>query len=126
GGSIEFDRNTGAGEWTVKDNAFDSLAVGVGGTETISNGWNAYITTNLATTYRLTPTNAHDLVLSPQSYVAGPLAPFYLHDDSPLHRAGSRLASEASLFHESTSVDQTKDGTNIVTIGYHSMALAPP
>jgi len=88
-----FQRENGAGTWTVKDNSFNSGHVEDDSSAAIVQDYNAYITPDISTTGRLQPDNGHDLVLAPFQYVQGPLGRFYLPEDSPIRGAGSRTAS---------------------------------
>ena len=69
----------------------------------------------------------HDMVLTESpAYHIGPMGEYYLPTSSPLWNAGSRTPGEAGLFHYTTRLDQTKEGTEggNVNIGLHYVATA--
>jgi|GEM_PF-759283 len=121
GGRTEFENNAG-GPWTVKDNIFDQVALFLDFVEgTVSADYNAY-TTNVP---QIDPSATHDVLLAASNitYEIGPLGRFYLPTNSPLTNVGSRLASEAGLFHFTTATNQVKETNSTVDIGFHYVAL---
>lgn len=114
--------NGGASTWTIKDNAFDSALLAQSGTLVHSN--NAYIAMG---SNRFTPTNATDKVMTNFLYVTGPLGAYY-HNTNALVNIGSRNATNAALFHYTTTTNivsgwQVKETNSIVDIGFHYVAV---
>ncbi len=75
---------------------------------------------------RLSPTKTTDKVVSTfnfQSSASDPSRPFYLPTGSSLINAGSQSASLSGLFHYTTTTDQAKEGSSLVDIGLHYIAL---
>ena len=62
---------------------------------------------------------------APPPYQSGPLGDYYLPITTPLYHNGSRTAPDAGLYHYTTGVDQTKEGSgHMVSIGLHYIATA--
>ncbi len=108
--------------WTVRDNHFDNVALTQGGTgiTNIVKSHNAYqSTTSLGGTNNVT--------LTAFPYATGPLGNWYQGATS-LMNLGSRTAADAGLYHYTTQVTSTKEGTDLtssqVDIGYHHVATA--
>ncbi len=120
-----------AGNWVFKDNLFDKVEFWQDTAEPLdhdSNGYWPMLASELRyidTASRLVPTNSvSDQVLSSAPpYQSGPLGDYYLPTTTPLYHAGSRTANDAGLFHYTTRVDQTKEGSGqMVNIGLHYVA----
>jgi len=107
----------------VKDNLFDHPGIGTWfGSDGLSydGGFNAYVT-NCDT---LMPISGNDSILnSSPAYQVGPLGNYYLPTNSPLINAGSTTAGQVGLYHFTTQTNQLKDGSSVVDIGYHYVAL---
>ena len=117
GASVNFSAPSG-GAWYAFDNTFDTCAIGR--VNSISNGYNAY----LNTTRRLTPTNVNDYVSgSSLAWQTGPLGAFYQPTNSPLLNLGNTSATNVGLYHFTVQTNQGIEGTNIVSLGYHYVAL---
>ena len=116
GGLVYFERYSGSGGWTVKDNSFDNCQVQDWSGSPLTHGYNAYI--NTAT--RLEPNDPNDIVLSSLTYAAPrALGDYYQPTTSRLRNKGSRTADLAGLYYHTTTVDQAREGATRVDIGYH-------
>ena len=124
-----------AGNWVLRDNLFDKVEFWQDTTEPLDHGNNGYwpLLASEVRYYgdasRLLPTNSvSDQVLgSAPPYQTGPFGDYYLPTATPLYHAGSRTANDAGLFHYTTRVDQTKEGSGqAVNIGVHYVATAGP
>jgi len=73
---------------------------------------------------RLTPTNGTEVITNQLGFQVGPLGRFYQPADSVLLNAGSRLASEAGLYHYTTTTNQVKETNSVVDIGLHYVAVS--
>lgn len=122
GGDLQL-YNDNTGTWTFKDNLFDGTTTYIEGT--ITNSYNAY-TTNAT---RLTPTNVNDVKLSVTNvtYATGRLGSFYLPTNltshSTLFNSGSWNATNAGLYHYTTTTNQLKETNSVVDIGFHYVAV---
>jgi len=110
-----------SGIWILKDNLFDQTVISQSGTMTHSN--NAYVTGY----NRLTPTNANDVVLTNKpSYLTSYLGNYYYPTNdgmlSSLTNAGSRYATNATLYHYTCFTNQQKEASSMVDIGFHYVA----
>lgn len=111
------------------DNLFDSVLL-------IDNtDWGAYPTENSNNGYlgtaSLGGSGGGDVELATLSYDSGALGKYYLPatiggTPNPLIDGGSRTAAAAGLYHETTSILQTKEGASQVDISMHYVALVPP
>ncbi len=110
-----------SGTFLCKDNTFERAAIAQDGLA-IDHGWNGYLTGQ----NRLSPTKTTDKVVSTfnfQSSASDPSRRFYLPTGSALINAGSQSASLNGLFHYTTTTDQAKEGSSLVDIGLHYIAL---
>jgi hypothetical protein len=106
--------------WEWKDNLFDKYALNFYVSGTFIHSHNGYVTGY----DRLTPTNANDQVLTGSpAYEIGPLGRYYLPTNSIMIDTGSRNATNAGLYHYTTSTNQTKELTSQVEIGFHYVAV---
>ena len=115
-------QNYDGGTSTVRDNLFDQATIYQGGTLDHSN--NAYISGY----NRLTPTNANDVVLTNiPVYQTSYLGRYYYPTNggllSLLINAGSRNATNAGLYHFTTTTNQVKETNSTVDIGFHYVAV---
>ena len=103
--------------WRVFDNLLDGGGFDDHGTA-VTNGHNAAFqaTTNFAA--GVNNTNLTNLV-----YEAGPLGRYYQPTNSPLLNAGSQNATNAALYHFTTTTNQVKETNTVVDIGPHWVAL---
>jgi hypothetical protein len=117
GGAFEFWFPSGA----VFDNIFDRVRIAP--YENFTNGNNGY-GTNVLNFTRIEPISTNDVLRASFTYESGPLSHFYLPTNSPLLDAGSRNATNAGLFHyTSTANPQIKETNSTVNIGAHWVAL---
>ena len=122
GGSVTVS-NVAGGTWTVRDNLFDTTNLVQNGT--VGNNWNGYLTNGV----RLTPNGANDVKLTVTNitYNVGTLGRFYLPTNlashSPLFNSGSQNATNAGLYHFTTTTNQVKETNSVVDIGFHSVAV---
>lgn len=73
---------------------------------------------------RLMMHGSNDLVLTNTfTWQNGPLGTFYQATNSPLTNTGSISASLVGLYHFTVQTNEVPEGTNIVSIGYHYVAL---
>jgi hypothetical protein len=120
-------KHINSGQYTFRDNLFDQTAVsflsGSSNINVCSN--NAYVTTNNG----VLPPENNDVILSNgPSFQVGALGQYYYPTNfSPtnltLIHTGSQLASAAGLYHYTVLTNNTIEGTNIVSIGFHYVAV---
>jgi Bacterial Ig domain len=101
-----------------KDNTFDSTVLSDSGYP-LAASYNAYI--NMGTN-RYFPTNANDQVLTSFTYATGALGNYYQLSTN-LYDKGSRSSTSANLSDYTVKTNQTKEGTSMVEVGYHYVAL---
>ena len=106
----------GSGVWT--DNVFDEAIITNGSPSGITSSYNAYSGTNV-----LSGSSGNDLTNQVFVYESGPLGRFYQPAGSALANSGSRTAAAAGLYHHTTRVDQTTEGSSQVDRGYHYVAV---
>jgi len=105
------------GLWSAFNNDFDTCSIT---NSRLTNGYNAY----LNCTGRLYPTNAYDIVSTGSlAYQTSWLGTFYQPTNSPLIDKGSTSATNVGLYHFTTQTNQTIEGSSIVDIGYHYVAV---
>ena len=117
--------------WTVKDCLFDSDSLTHSGQPRITNSNNGY-RTNLSTLQGGSSNKTNLLI----SYQAGPatngygvLEAFYYPTNggtsslTNLFNTGSRSATNAGLYHFTTTTNQVKEAGSVVDIGFHYVAL---
>ncbi len=107
----------------VRDNLFDRATIPdlLGGQgNSYVGGHNAYVT-NCDT---LDPIFPGDIILSNSpAYQSSWLGNYYLPTNSPLIHAGSTTANQVGLYHYTVTTNQLVEGTNMVSIGYHYVAV---
>jgi hypothetical protein len=126
GGSLSYSINH-SGDGTsgmAYDNLFDRTAIG--GSGTFTNGYNAYVT-NCS---KLSSSQGNDRILTNSPvYQTGYLGAYYYPTNggvlSTLIDAGSRWATNAGLYHFTTTTNQVKEGATMVDIGFHYAAIDP-
>ncbi len=105
----------------ARDNLFDQTLVAQYGPVDICSN-NAYVTTNFG---YLTPTNNLVVLTNSPAYQTGTLGGYYYpFDQTNLIFQGSQLASAAGLYHYTVTTNNTIDGTNMVSIGFHYVACS--
>jgi len=107
------------------DNLFDRTAISTGN-GTFTNGYNAYVT-NYST---LSSSQGNDRILTNSPvYQTSYLGTYYYPTNdgmlSTLIDAGSRYATNAGLYHFTTTTNQVKEAGTIVDIGFHYVAVDP-
>jgi hypothetical protein len=119
-GSISGSHHIWLGVWTFQDNLFDQCTNTVATTNTDICSNNAYVTTNFGTL----PYSSDDIVLSGSpAYQTGALGVYYYPTNLSLIHAGSRLAAAAGLYHDTVTTNNAIEGTNMVSIGFHYVAV---
>lgn len=88
-----------------------------------THNYNGYITNQ----NRLTPNGANDVILTNSpAYLTSYLGRYYYPTNdgmlSVLINAGSRYATNATLYHFTTTTNQTKEAGTVVEIGHHYVA----
>jgi hypothetical protein len=112
----------GGGVWTFKNNIFKGIAfTNVVARGTVISDYNAYS----GCVQQFTTFGLHDQIVT-VPFESGPLGRFYLPTNSPLINAGNQTASSLGLYHHTTQVEQRKENTTVVDIGYHYVALGEP
>jgi hypothetical protein len=126
---LTYDTGTYNPSWYVRDNLFDGTSQSPSG-----NAWNTYILRGYngfisGTSNSLGGSN--NVTGLTADYQIGPLGPFYYPTGggasslTNLIKGGSRTAPNAGLYHFTVLTDQTKAGTNTLSIGYHYVATGP-
>jgi hypothetical protein len=111
----------GGGTWQIKDNLFDRASISKSGT--ITHDYNGYVTNY----NRLSPNGANDKILTNSPiYLTSTLGRYYYPTNdgmlSLLLDAGSRNATNAGLYHFTTTTNQVVEGNSQVDIGFHYVA----
>jgi len=123
--SVSFDASTSGGSTATLSNCFfQTTDITRSPNISVLGGYNGYIVTN--NPGRLTPTNAHDVLIQTIDYDTGPLGDFYLHTNGlalQLIDAGSEWATNAGFYHYTTMTNQVKEAGTILDIGYHYIAV---
>ncbi|HWW03184.1 MAG TPA: hypothetical protein VNZ64_26015 [Candidatus Acidoferrum sp.] len=125
GGGFNINRFANPTPVSARDSAFDSTAVATSdsysGNATVTDyDYNAFFpgTTNLTS-----PTGSHYVIVTNGfNWQTSWFGNFYQPTNLPTFRAGWVTADVAGLYHFTTQTNQTIEGTNIVTIGYHYVA----
>lgn len=141
GGCLVYNRYSGEGGdlssiWLIENCSFDGTAFAWADNSYGANltcGYNAYNTNNLSweaypfTNQTLSGVNEYvaprDVMVTNYDWQTNWFGDFYLPADSPLLYRGSARAGTVGLFHFTTQASQVPDGTNVVTIGYHYVAI---
>ena len=123
--------------WVIENTAFDGTDFSWNdyweGTNSTLFNYNAYNTNNLSWqtyTYLSPPTNGTLEVIGPNdvtnvdgyNWQSSWFGNFYQPTNSPTFESGSTNANFLGLYHFTTQTNQTIEGTNKVTIGYHYVA----
>jgi hypothetical protein len=108
----------------VRDCAFDGTTFTIQSYGTNSStadyAYNAY--TNGAAQFPIGGTN-DVIVTNSYNWQTSWLGNYYLPPGSPLLNHGDVLASQVGLYHFTILTNQVPEGTNIVSIGYHYVAV---
>jgi len=120
-GTVSFTTATNNPAWTVKDNLFDCDSVTKSGSPTFTvsnNGYRSGLTSLGGSN------NKTGLIMD---YQTGPLGNFYYPTNGTnlftLIDTGSRNATNAALYHFTTTTNQVKEATSTVDIGDHYVAV---
>ncbi|HEX3718234.1 MAG TPA: hypothetical protein VH595_09710 [Verrucomicrobiae bacterium] len=113
--------HTNSGSWTFRDNLFDQTFITNSGGATINSCYNNAYVTGFAT---LLPEN-HDVILAASpAYEGGALGVnYYPSSLTSLIHTGSQPAPQAGLYHYTVTTNNAIEGTNIVSIGFHYVAV---
>lgn len=109
----------------IENCAFDGSSINMsdysgGNTNITYCNYNAF----LNGAHRLIVQGSNDVVVTNTfTWQTGPLGFYYQATNSPLLNMGSVPASVVGLYHYTVLTNQTIEGTNIVSIGYHYVAL---
>ena len=102
--------------WAAVNNDFDSSTIT---NSMLTNGYNAYLNCS----GYLAPTNSTDLfATNGLTYQTSYFGTFYQPTNSLLIGMGSTTADLVGLYHYTVTTNQTVEGDNIVSIGYHYVA----
>ena len=121
GGTVRLERYAAGGAWTLRDNAFDSVAL-TNANAAVVNDHNAYLGLGQA---QLPGSGGSDQVLSSFIYTNLAVRPswrFY-QVSTDLVDKGSRNATNAGLYHFTTQISQVKETNSVVDIGFHYVAV---
>jgi hypothetical protein len=121
-GSLTVGQYDSSSAWQFKDNLFDQTTISQSGT--ITHDYNGYVTNK----NRLSPNGAHDVILTNNPvYQTSSLGNYYYPtNDGMLSRlidAGSCWATNAGLYHFTTTTNQVKEGNTTNDIGFHYVAV---
>jgi hypothetical protein len=110
--------------WSIRNSAFDSCSIsfsdGASGSAPVTDfDYNAYTGTPLPYT------GPDDPTVSAFNWLAGASSRFYLPTNSLLVNVGDRYASDAALFHYTTSNQEIKETNSVLDLSYHTVAVAP-
>jgi hypothetical protein len=98
---------------TNENNVFDGVTASLDGTV----GYNAYLHGGTNSSIQ-----ANDIVTN-LTWQVGPLGSYYQTTNSPLLTNGSTYATNLGLYHYTVITNEAVEGTNIVSRGYHYVAL---
>ncbi len=99
---------------THENDVFDGVKATLDGTV----GYNAYVNGATNTSF----TNNNDIITT-ITWQGGPLGSYYQPANSPLLANGSTFATNLGLYHYTVLTNETVEGTNVVSRGYHYVAL---
>ena len=121
GGTVRLERYAAGGAWTLRDNAFDSVAL-TNANAAVVNDHNGYLGLGQA---QLPGSGGSDQVLSSFTYTNLAVWPswrFY-QVTTDLINVGSCNATNAGLYHFTTQISQAKETDSVVDIGFHYVAV---
>jgi len=116
-----FNFNPNVPNAVVKDNLFDQTGIPDNSTNYLAydGGHNAFVTN----CDRVKPFFTSDRILTNAlAYQPSFFGNYYQPANSPLIHAGSTMADQVGLYHYTVTTNQTVEGTNVVSIGYHYVA----
>ena len=113
GFTVSIRHRSGTSHNTNENNVFDGVTASLDGLV----GYNAYLN---GATNKTIQTND---ITNNLTWQAGPLGAYYQAADSPLLNNGSTSATNLGLYHYTVLTNNLIEGTNIVSRGYHYIAL---
>ena len=120
GGSVHVADYTGTGTWMARDNLFDQTT-NLASWQNVLNSNNGYTAST-----PLPGSSGGDILNLAPDYLTGALGSGYYPTTGTnlarLINAGSRTATAAGLYHDTTATAQTKETTGTVDIGFHYVA----
>jgi len=112
--------HTNSGIYTFRDNLFSQTAIDFYASIDVCSN-NAYVTTNSGF---LSPTNGAVFLSNSPAFQMGALGAYYYPtNQTNLIYAGSRTAAAAGLYHYTVMTNNMIEGTNMVSIGFHYIAV---
>jgi len=108
-----------SGPYTFRDNLFNLTSNTLSGSINYCSN-NAYVTTNNGV---LLPENNDVILISSPAFQFGALGQYYYPTNLSLIHAGSQSAPAAGLYHYTVTTNNVIEGTNIVSIGFHYVAV---
>jgi hypothetical protein len=127
GGTLSYRERGSSLVLLAYDNLFDSTAISKGSSSSdFTHDYNGYVTNK----NRLSPNGTHDVILTNNPvYASSYLGRYYYPTNngmlSLLINAGSRYATNAGLYHFTTTTNQVKESSSTVDIGFHVVAVDP-
>ena len=116
---VLFIKHLNSGQYTLRDNLFNQTSNSLSGVINYCSN-NAYVTTNFGV---FAPTNGDIILTASPAYQMGALGQYYYPTNLSLIHAGSQSAPAAGLYHYTVTTNNTIEGTNIVSIGFHYVAV---
>ena len=107
----------GTHPWQARDNLFDTTSVDTGFSEPMLARSNALYASSAPDNW------TNQIILTNLVYQTGPLGTNYLGGNATLVNQGSQLASQAGLYHFTTSTNQAKEANSVVDSGLHYVAV---
>jgi hypothetical protein len=112
-------KHVNGGQYTFRDNLFNQTSNTLSGSINYCSN-NAYVTTNNGV---LLPENSDVILSTSPTFQVGPLGHYYYPTNLSLIHAGSQPAPAAGLYHYTVTTNNVVEGTNIVSIGFHYVAV---
>jgi hypothetical protein len=121
GGHLQIARYGGSWPTMITNCAFDGVDFSQmdGTTNNTFCDYNAFLTTG----GRTSVTNIHDIPVTNFNWQTSWLGNYYLPNNSSLIDAGNTNADLLGLYNFTTQTNQAEEGTSLVDIGYHYIAL---
>lgn len=123
--------------WQVQNSSFDDMAIywsdsyngatnhtlfDYNAYNTSSTNWEYYPPLGTPLSNTLETVSSSDVMVTNYNWETSWFGNFYLPTNSPVLHMGSTNANLLGLYHFTTQTNQTVEGTNTVTIGYHYVA----
>lgn len=121
-GSLTYRCNTNIDTWVFRDNLLDETTItNLNGESVAVCSHNAYVTTNYGV---IIPENYDQILTSSPAFETGALGDYYYPTNlTSLIHTGSQPAPDAGLYHYTVTTNNVIEGTNIVSIGFHYVAV---